>query len=337
MDLGAGVGIHGFIAARLGAERVYLVETEEVLAMAERIASAHEWGHRLRYIKGKIEEVDLPEPMDVIISVFTGNFLLEEDLLPSLFYARDKYLKPGGVMIPSRAVMVAAPVSAPDLYQREVGRWSEPYLGIDFSLARKYAANSILYGSRELSKSKYLAEARVINDLDFNTCDDHSCQSEIRYTVTEDGVCHGWAGWFDMLLGEKWLSTDPRQPETHWSAVLLPLDPPIELRAGDEVVFRLARPAYGEWSWWIRAGDEVQSHSTAFAVPLSRDSLSKYSIHHRPLLSQRGRACLDLFSRFDGKTSLDEMADFLMDNHHALFGNRELAVSLIKRLMSDFA
>jgi len=337
MDLGAGVGVHGFIAAQLGAKRVYSVETQDVIAMAEKIANAHEWGDRMRFFKGNIEDVELPEPVDVIISVFTGNFLLEEDLLPSLFFARDKYLKPGGVLIPSRAVMVAAPVSAPELYQQEIARWSEPYMNIDFSLARKYAANSIVYGSEGLSKANYLADPQVISEMDFHTCQDHGRQAEARYTVTEPGGCHGWAGWFDMLLGEKWLSTDPRQPWTHWNAVFLPLDPPIELRAGDEVVFKLARPAYGEWSWWVQAGESSQSHSTTFSTPIGLESLMKYSIHHRPTLSPRGQAWLDILSRFDGNTSLEEITDFLLDKHHTMFGNRELAAGLIKQLVRDCA
>ncbi|MCI0663130.1 MAG: methyltransferase domain-containing protein [Acidobacteria bacterium] len=337
MDLGAGVGIHGFIAARLGAERVYSVESQDIIALAERIANTHEWGGRLRFIKGSIEDVELPEPVDIIISVFTGNFLLEEDLLPSLFFARDKYLKPGGVLIPSRAKMVATPVSAPDLYQREIARWSEPYLNIDFGLARKYAANSIVYDSAGLSKSIYLADPGVINEMDFLTCQDHSCQAEARYSITESGICHGLAGWFDMLLGEKWLSTDPHQPDTHWNAVFLPLDPPIELRVGDELVFKLARPAYGEWSWWVQAGESVQSHSTTFSAPVNLESLGKYSIHYRPKLSPCGQAWLDILSRFDGNTSLEEMTDFLLDNRHTIFRNRELAVSLIKNLVTNCA
>jgi hypothetical protein len=65
---------------------------------------------KMECISGKIEKVSLPEQVDVIISVFTGNFLLTEDLLPSLFYARDKYLRPGGKMIPDRAKMIIVPV-----------------------------------------------------------------------------------------------------------------------------------------------------------------------------------------------------------------------------------
>ena len=111
LDLGAGLGIHGLLAANLGAKKVYLVEPQDVIGVAKQFAKANGFADRVECIQGRIEEVSLPEEVDLIVSVFTGNFLLEEDLLPSLFYARDTYLKPGGLMIPNAAVMEAVPVS----------------------------------------------------------------------------------------------------------------------------------------------------------------------------------------------------------------------------------
>lgn len=77
LDLGAGLGIHGLLAAQLGAKRVYLVEPEDIIAVAGQISQANGYGERVKCLQGVIEEVNLPEPVDVIISVFTGNFLLE--------------------------------------------------------------------------------------------------------------------------------------------------------------------------------------------------------------------------------------------------------------------
>lgn len=44
-------------------------------------------------MKGKIEEIELPTPkVDVIISEWMGYFLLFENMLDSVLYARDKWL-----------------------------------------------------------------------------------------------------------------------------------------------------------------------------------------------------------------------------------------------------
>ena len=44
-------------------------------------------------LKGKIEEIELPTPkVDVIISEWMGYFLLFENMLDSVLYARNKWL-----------------------------------------------------------------------------------------------------------------------------------------------------------------------------------------------------------------------------------------------------
>ena len=51
-----------------------------------------------------MEEIVLPvEKVDIIISEWMGYFLLYESMLDSVLWARDKYLVPGGKMLPDRA------------------------------------------------------------------------------------------------------------------------------------------------------------------------------------------------------------------------------------------
>ncbi len=47
LDLGAGLGIHGLLAAQLGAKRVYLVEPEDIIAVTQEIAQADGYGDRV--------------------------------------------------------------------------------------------------------------------------------------------------------------------------------------------------------------------------------------------------------------------------------------------------
>ena len=41
--------------------------------------------------------------MDVIISEWMGYFLLYESMLPTVLFARDRWLAPGGVLLPDKA------------------------------------------------------------------------------------------------------------------------------------------------------------------------------------------------------------------------------------------
>ena len=55
---------------------------------------------KITLIKGRIEEVALPvgiDGIDVIVSEWMGYFLLFESMLDSVIYAREKWLRPGGI------------------------------------------------------------------------------------------------------------------------------------------------------------------------------------------------------------------------------------------------
>jgi protein arginine N-methyltransferase 1 len=57
-------------------------------------------------VKGKLEETELPiQQFDIIISEWMGYFLLYESMLDTVLLARDKYLKPGGLIFPDTATM----------------------------------------------------------------------------------------------------------------------------------------------------------------------------------------------------------------------------------------
>ena len=83
MDLGAGLGVHGLSAAMLGAAKVHLVEPAPVLEVAGKVA-ADNGLNNVHCHNCRAEELELDGKVDVLVSVFTGNFLLTEDLLPSL-------------------------------------------------------------------------------------------------------------------------------------------------------------------------------------------------------------------------------------------------------------
>lgn len=61
-------------------------------------------------IKGKIEDIgDLPK-VDTLISEPIGVLLVHERMIESYIVARDRFLKPGGAMVPSMGTIYVAPV-----------------------------------------------------------------------------------------------------------------------------------------------------------------------------------------------------------------------------------
>ena len=66
LDAGSGLGVLGFIAASLGAKKVYMVEPETNLEAVKLIARANGLDDRVELIKGTIEQAVIPGKVDII-------------------------------------------------------------------------------------------------------------------------------------------------------------------------------------------------------------------------------------------------------------------------------
>ena len=65
--------------------------------------------------------------VDVIISEWMGYFLLFESMLDTVLWARDRWLAPGGVILPNRCNISISGICDPDLYKNHVSYWSDVY------------------------------------------------------------------------------------------------------------------------------------------------------------------------------------------------------------------
>lgn len=309
MDLGAGIGILGFIALALGARKVLMIEPTPAIHAARNVARALGVEDRIEFLNKPVEDCGELEPVDCMVSVFTGNFLLEEDLLPSLFVARDRYLRDGGILLPDFATMALTPVFVPAYYENRIDRWQTPVSGIDLSSLRSFAANSIYPVTFGDPASRLLAPAVDFFDLDFNTATSSKCSASCTVTINEAGTCHGLLGWFSARLGDTWLSTGPEAPGTHWSQVLLPVSEPFSVEPGDHLEVTIDRPPFGEWTWSVTNGETSQRQSTFLANPRAVADFGRKTEGFRPRLNAEGDIARNLLAAFDGKKSRAELAD----------------------------
>ena len=324
LDLGAGLGVHGLLAAAAGASRVYLVDPQPVVHAAAQAARDAGLADRIVILQERIEDVDLPERVDLIVSVFTGNLLFSEDLLPSLFFARDRYLKPGGALLPDRAQLWLAPLSASDLHHKEIGRWSDAVMGLDYSGARGFAANEIMWLRRsEMAGSMQLAPGAAIAELDLVSATSGDCRGSASCKVEKSAMCHGLLGWIRIRLNGQWLSTAPDAPDVHWSPVLLPIDPPMPLEAGEDLAMSLARPAYGDWTWSLSARAGTRRHSSFLAKSDGPRDWARAAPANAPGLSVRGARAHKILERMAQGISNQDIASELIQSD-GLHGNEAL-------------
>lgn len=75
---------------------------------AEQIVKDNNLADVISLVKGKVEEVELPDgiqKVDIIISEWMGYCLFYESMLDTVIYARDKWLKPDGLIFPDKATL----------------------------------------------------------------------------------------------------------------------------------------------------------------------------------------------------------------------------------------
>jgi ubiquinone/menaquinone biosynthesis C-methylase UbiE len=97
-ELGCGTGTMTELFAGAGFQVIGVDKSADMLALAEakKIAS----GADILYVQQEMENLELAEPVDVIISVCDSiNYLLHEEEVVSTFERVHKYLKPGGFFI----------------------------------------------------------------------------------------------------------------------------------------------------------------------------------------------------------------------------------------------
>jgi protein arginine N-methyltransferase 1 len=256
VDVGAGTGILALVAARAGARKVYAIEPTGVIDLARRIAERNGLASRIEFIRARVEETRLPEQADWMLSEWLGVFALQENMLPAGALARDRFLKPGGGMLPETVGLLLAPVENEELYEEKVGRWQRQPYGLDYSDFASCQATDVHVAA--LGQSSLLSEPALIAELDMRSARDASLVAQASITAIRARVCHGLAGWFRAAFpGDIVLDTGPDHPVTHWAQAFFPVREPLAASRGDRVAVTFAAEPEGavvHFIWTIAVG-----------------------------------------------------------------------------------
>ncbi|KAG2377187.1 protein arginine N-methyltransferase [Vigna angularis] len=267
VDVGCGTGILSIFCAQAGAKRVYAIDASDIALQANEVVKANNLSDVVVVLHGRVEDVEIDEEVDVIISEWMGYMLLYESMLGSVINARDRWLKPGGLILPSSATLYMAPVTHTDRYNDSVDFWRNVY-GINMSamvpLAKQCAFEEpsveTITGENVLTWPhvvKYIDSYSVtINELE-------SVTTKFKFNSMMRAPLHGFAFWFDVefngnaIVSTNYnsttsfidnhqmngsqrkkrtnpnealvLSTAPEDPPTHWQQTLIYFYDPIEL------------------------------------------------------------------------------------------------------------
>lgn len=244
LDVGTGTGILSFFAAQAGARKVYAVEATAMSEFAKALVEANGLSDRIEVMNTKIEDLELPEKVDVIISEPMGVLLVHERMLEPYVMARTRWLKPGGKMFPSIGRIFLAPFSDSYLYTSTFGKsrfWEQKsFFGVDISSLETIAREQ--YFSRPVVgpvDPNILMAAPAEHEVDFNSVTRKELirfDIDFSFVAASTGIVHGLAGWFDVsfegsALKER-LTTSPHGQGTHWHQIRFIFQQPLAMNDG---------------------------------------------------------------------------------------------------------
>ena len=256
LDVGAGTGILSIFAAQAGARKVYAVEETPIALEARELVARNGLADRIEILQSSVEKLVPSEKVDVIVSEWFGGFAIDENMLPPVLLARDRWLKPGGAMIPNRVDVWMAPCFLSSFEEKRRFWLSKPY-GVDMALVAERMYYELFYEQHDLFPKHLMSEAEVLWTIHaLSETVDRSrkpFKAKPIFTARRSGEINGLAAWFSADLGGGVLiSTDPASPANHWGRVFLPLNQSLAVQQGEAISVNMACHPFGPLKTWIK-------------------------------------------------------------------------------------
>jgi protein arginine N-methyltransferase 6 len=271
LDMGAGTGILSVFAVASGARKVYAVERTVVASVARRLIEGNGYTDRIAVVEADLEDVDLPEKVDVLVSEWMGGFGVDENMLAPLVMARDRWLKPGGTIVPGRVSAVLAPASIADFDEANEYWRSRPH-GVDMSVIASMTTQEMFHTQTPLTPDALLAAPQLMWSHDPYTCTlqeaDQPFTTKLTFTAARTGSISGFVAWFTADMGDGTTLTNAvGAPDTHWGRSLFPLEHAIEVVEGTPIRVELhcdpSLPGTCEFYWSAQIADRPpEEHDT---------------------------------------------------------------------------
>eukprot|EP00698_Gefionella_okellyi_P001466 TRINITY_DN11409_c1_g1_i2.p1 TRINITY_DN11409_c1_g1~~TRINITY_DN11409_c1_g1_i2.p1 ORF type:complete len:501 (+),score=111.49 TRINITY_DN11409_c1_g1_i2:44-1546(+) len=247
LDIGCGTGILSLFAAKAGAKKVFAIEATNMAEIARRNIARNGYSEVIQVLQGLSEDIELPvEKVDIIVSEWMGYFLIYEAMLDSVLRARDKWLAPGGLVLPDRSQIFIAGTNVTS-HDDSTAFWKDVY-GFDFSAVYESAGKRKKCEAvvETVPASGVCTSAAVILDIDIVTMQQstQTFSSSSQLSVAKAGKITGFVTWFDCIFGRMAeavvLPTGPATTTTHWEQTVFTLPAALDVSEGDQICVKMA-------------------------------------------------------------------------------------------------
>ncbi|CAE6354001.1 unnamed protein product [Rhizoctonia solani] len=217
--------------------RIYAIEKNPSAFVTLQGRKAREWPDFVEIKFGDMRSVQLPEPVDILVSELLGSFG-DNELSPECLDGAMRLLKPEGISIPASYTAYLAPISASKLYNDPTGILRD-IKGVETPYVVMLHAINVLSGSDEDKHPR-----KIVLDPQglpiTNTHNNAACH--LTFHIPYAGLMHGLAGYFEAVLyKDVGITTHPERMEQvspnmlSWFPIFFPFKEPLYLPSNSEL------------------------------------------------------------------------------------------------------
>ncbi len=337
LDLGCGSGLLGLMALRAGAGKVFFVEEGAIIEVARKTVTDAGFADKAEFFQANSFTLALLERVDVVVCDHVGYFGFDYDILELLADARQRFLKPDGILVPETIDLKLAPVES-ETCRELVGHWRDGSVPAEFSWLATTAANT--KHSTQLLKDELLAGAETLATLALGADAEPFSSWSTTFECARDGILDGIAGWFDcQLTGDIHMTNSPTAADRlDRPQAFFPLDAPVAVKDGDRIqVNVMVRPKDNVIGWVIELPESGQkfAHTTFNGLLLDEEALNRAQPDRIAKLNSQGQARQIVLSYCDGRRTAAEVKALVHSEHPGLFPSEQATNAFIDLVLSS--
>ncbi|XP_013417331.1 protein arginine N-methyltransferase 6-like [Lingula anatina] len=280
LDVGAGTGILSVFCAQAGAKHVYAVEASSMAEQAKLVIKCNGVEDRVSVIQGKVEDIELPEMVDVIVSEWMGYLLVYEWMLSSIIFAREKWLKNNGVLFPNTASVFIAPLGDCEDLRDRLKFWEEmrPLYGVEMASLQAYARKCLtdVVHVQLVPPQNVQAHACQVCHINLKTVQEEdlsSVKGNFQFKCFGYSRVCGFVVWFDVTFPDhSQLSTSPYAEPTHWEQCIVYTKETQDVAQDTEITGTLELKPHRKVSRYVEVdltykfGNSEETHKQSYSM-----------------------------------------------------------------------
>ena len=194
---------------------------------AAEVVRKNGYKEQISIVRGKVEDIELEvEKVDIIVSEWMGYCLLYESMLPSVLFARDKWLTKDGLLLPSSCSLYVAGMTDLAWHNQKFGFWDN----VEGFNMQAMKALAITEPSVDwVNPGSMLTEPYLLKNFNLHSCtkDDLAFNVPFSLKTTRGGNLTALVAFFDVEFEDchksTTLSTSPWAAQTHWKQTIFHL------------------------------------------------------------------------------------------------------------------